>query len=122
MDNGDDIGSRLCELPADDIGVCRASPLDVDPSDVGAVAAADLGEAVGKVASDDRQDARARRNEIRDCGLHRGRAGPRDGERQRAVRRLTHAPEPRPCVVHDREELGIEMAEHRRAERAHDPR
>ena len=115
-DRHDVRAGRLQRLPHL-LGIDRASPLGFDARHLAAVARRHLRQAIGEVAGDHRQHARARRDEIRDRGFHGRRAGARHRKGERSVRRLEHARQPRPHVVHDLDELRIEMAQHRRAER-----
>ncbi len=120
MDDGQDacvapVGVRVEHL----LRVDRASPGRVDPYDFRAAPAGDLAHAFAEhtVDADDRSVTRL--EEIDEARFHAGRPGAADRQGQRVLG-AEHESQPVGDLVEHREELGIEMPEHRPLERFHD--
>ena len=111
------------ERAAERFGIAGAPPLDVQPRHVRAVPLAHLRQAIAEVSGDDDERARAFSNQVRDDGLHPGRAGSGHRERQTSPRRARNSPrQPSAHIVQEREHDRVEMADRGRRHRPHHAR
>ena len=104
-----DLGVAL-QLRLDRIEVDGGSPLLLDLGDRRAVAAGDVGQAFAEEAVRGRDDDVAGLEQVGHSGLHAGVAGAGEGEGE-AVLCAEDLAEHASRVVHDLDEVGVEMAE-----------
>ena len=97
-------------------GVDRLAPLGVDTDDVGAVAGGDLAHPFAEDPVDAHHDRVARVDEVDEGRLHAGGAGPAHGKGE-CVRCPEDLAQPVVGAVEQRQELRIEVAEHRTGQR-----
>ena len=95
-----------------------AAPRRVDPHDFGTAAARNIAHALAEHAVDADDRGVAGFEEVDEAGLHAGRAGAADGQRERVARPERDAQAVGDLVEHD-EEIRVEVAEHRPLERFH---